>query len=880
MKKSIVLIITLLCSIQAFASHISGGELFYEYLGPGSAVNSNKYKITIRLFSDCHPADPSTTQILEEEVVVIGIYKNNGTTLQTSLPLTLQLPISEIELNTSTIPCLIMPPEVCYRIAIFTGTIDLPVSEEDYLLSWIRCCRTTNIANLSVSTGIGAIYTTKIPGTATLSTGNNSSPQFAVKDSALVCQNKDFILDFGASDPDGDDVSYSFCEAYSGGTMFDPNPGGPRGSGIPPALQLNALPYKAPFSGSSPLGPSVSINPATGKITGTAPATGRYVINVCATESRNGKVINVHRKDFILEVGNCDFAAAEPLPLSGLWCKDFAVTFSNNNSSSAIQSYHWDFGLPGATSEEASPVYTYADTGVYTIKLTVRGAGGCVDEASTTIGVYPGLKPKFEVTGSCFQTPFNFRDESTTNYGTINSWRWNFGESSGTSGVSAIQNPTYTYSNAGTRDVKLVVTNSKGCVDSITKPVEVKNVALLTLPFKDTLICSIDTLPLQATGTGTFAWTPAYNILNPGSSDPVVFPKESTTYVVSVTDEGGCTNKDSIRVNVLDFITVDAGNDTSVCRTDTLALNAVSAGLQFKWTPSSGIITSPNLKNPVAQPDITTTYVVTANLGKCEAKDSVRIKVAPYPEATAGPDVTVCYGNSTPLTANITGASFTWTPENSLLNSNTLMPVASPVSTTSYILTVLDTLGCPKPVNDTTVVTVIPPVNAFAGNDTMVVANQPLQLNAAGGSIYTWSPATGMSDPTIANPVVTLSALYDSVLYKVRVGTPEGCFGEDELKVIVFKTDPDIFIPTAFTPNRDGKNDVLKPLPIGIKAFHYFRIYNRWGQMIFSTSTSGSGWDGTVEGKEQATGTYVFMVQATDFLGRLISKKGTIVLIR
>ncbi|MEJ7682258.1 MAG: PKD domain-containing protein [Segetibacter sp.] len=465
MKKCLVIIITLLSFLQSSASHISGGELFYEYLGPGSLPNSSKYKITTRLFSDCHPIDPLNTQIIEDEVVVIGIYKNNGLILQSTVPLTLQLPISEIKLNTSTIPCLINAPEVCFRIGIFTGTVDLPVSADDYILTWVRCCRPNNIANLSVSSGIGATYTTKIPGTATLPIGNNSSPQFAVKDSALVCQNKDFILDFGASDPDGDDISYSFCEAYSGGTVFDPNPGGRLGGGIPEKLELDPLRYKAPFSGISPLGPLVIINPVTGKITGTAPTTGRYVINVCATESRNGKIINVHRKDFILEVGNCDFTAAEPLPLSGVSCKDFAVNFSNNNTSSAIQSYHWDFGVPGAASDEAAPVYTYADTGVYIVKLTVEGADGCIDEASTTIGVYPGLKADFNITGSCFQTPFVFKDRSTTNYGAINSWKWDFGDINSTSDVSDKQNSTYTYSDAGTRDVKLVVANTKGCAD-------------------------------------------------------------------------------------------------------------------------------------------------------------------------------------------------------------------------------------------------------------------------------------------------------------------------------------------------------------------------------------------------------------------------------
>jgi gliding motility-associated-like protein len=878
MKKSFALIITFLYFIQVSASHISGGELFYEYLGPGPSGNTGMYKVTIRLFSDCRPIDPEHSQKIEDEIIVIGIYNNGDSSLQTSLPLTLEGPITSIASNTASIPCLTSAPDVCFKVGVFTGITELPITIGGYTLTWIRCCRPKNLANLGISSGAGGTYVTTIPGTSLLPTGVNSSPQFAIKDTALVCQGRDFTIDFGASDPNGDSISYSFCEAYSGGSEYDPDPGAPGGGGIPQKLALSPLPYKAPYSGANPLGQSVSINPVSGKITGIAPGQGRYVINVCATEWRSGKPINVHRKDFILEVGNCDFAAAEPLPVTGVWCKDFAVTFSNNNSSSAIQSYHWDFGVANATSEEATPVFTYPDTGVYTIKLTVHGARGCVDEATTTIGVYPGLKPDFSFIGSCFMTPFTFKDQSTTAYGVINSWKWDFDDAV-PSDVSNIQNPTYKYSDTGTRNIKLIVTNSKGCIDSISKQAEVKRVAALSLPFKDTLICSIDTLALKAVGTGTFAWSPAYNIINPGTSEPFVFPKQTTTYVVSVKDEGGCENTDSLRINVLDSITVDAGADTSICRSDTLTLKAVSQGLQYSWTPSGSLITSPAAKNPVARPDTTTTYFVIANLGKCVAKDTVKVKVAPYPVALAGQDAVICYGNSAQLSGNITGASFAWSPQNSLSNSNTLTPVATPTITTSYVLTVHDTLGCPKPGYDTVVVNVIPPVRAFAGNDTVVIAGQPLQLNATGGRTYTWSPATGMNDPLIPDPIVTLSASYDSVTYKVRVGDG-GCFSEDELKVKVFKTGPDIFIPTAFTPNADGKNDILKPIPVGIKSFDYFRVYNRWGQMLFSTSSLGAGWDGTFEGKEQATGTYVFMAKATDYMGHVISKKGTIVLIR
>ncbi|GEO10271.1 PKD domain-containing protein [Segetibacter aerophilus] len=877
MKKLSILLITIFSFLQTFASHIAGGELFYEYIGQGNSTNTNKYRVTMRLFRDCH----SIGQTLQTERVVIGIYRTSGLTLYSKIELALQSPTPSIQLNTNAIPCLVNAPEVCFQIGVFTGTIDLPSTADGFTLSWVRCCRIENIGNLETTTGIGGTFVTKIPGQGILPSGNNSSPQFLIKDTALVCQNKNFILDFGATDSDGDQLTYSFCDAYSGGTSTNPNPG-TSPAGIPSSLSLNSLPYGAGFSGQSPLGASVKINPQTGKITGVAPAAGRYVINVCVTESRNGVAINEHRKDFILQVGDCDYTAAEPVPFTGAYCKDFKVTFSNNSSSSNIQSYFWDFGVTGSiadTSSSAQPTFTFPDTGSYKVKLIVRAAAGCVDTGITTLSVYPGFKPDFDFTGSCFQAPFNFNDKSTVTYGAINSWRWNFGDVSTAADTSRIKNPTYQYSDTGRRSVSLTVTSTKGCTETITKTVAVTDKPFLSLPFKDTLICSIDTLQLKAEGTGSFVWKPANNIINPNSANPLVYPKATTTYAVTVT-ENGCVASDTVRVNVLSFINVNAGADTSICIADSFLLRPLSQALQYQWTPTSQLSGSSNSKNVVAKPTTTTTYVVTANLGKCQARDSIKVVVAPYPVAKAGVDAAICFGDQVPLAATITGSSFRWSPANSLANETTLTPIAKPSQTTAYILAVSDTLGCAKPVYDTVMVKVIPKINAFAGNDTSIVANQPLQLNATGGSTYLWSPSTGMNNPSIANPTVTLGASYDSILYRVRVGVPEGCVQEDEVKVKVFKTGPDIFVPTAFTPNHDGKNDYFKPIAVGMKGLSSFKVFNRWGQLVYSSSVIDLGWDGTLGGKEQAPGTYVFLAEGTDYLGKTVFKKGTVILIR
>jgi gliding motility-associated-like protein len=215
-----------------------------------------------------------------------------------------------------------------------------------------------------------------------------------------------------------------------------------------------------------------------------------------------------------------------------------------------------------------------------------------------------------------------------------------------------------------------------------------------------------------------------------------------------------------------------------------------------------------------------------------------------------------------------------------LNNANSLAPIATPTNTTPYILTVYDNKGCPKPGSDTLLVTVLPKVNAFAGRDTAVVVGEPLQFNASGGISYQWTPATSLSNSTISNPRAEYDGSFDSIRYYLVVKDENGCSDEAQVSVRIFKTNPQIFVPTAFTPNGDGINDVFKPIPVGITTFEYFRVYNRWGQLVFSTSRSGAGWDGRIGGKDQGTGTFVWLVKGTDFTGKLVFAKGTVTLIR
>jgi gliding motility-associated-like protein len=165
---------------------------------------------------------------------------------------------------------------------------------------------------------------------------------------------------------------------------------------------------------------------------------------------------------------------------------------------------------------------------------------------------------------------------------------------------------------------------------------------------------------------------------------------------------------------------------------------------------------------------------------------------------------------------------------------------------------------------------------AFAGNDTVFIKDEPFQLNASGGGSYLWSPSTGLNDPTLPNPT---GVLQDDIVYTVTVTTPEGCTASDDIAITIFK-ESRVYVPSGFTPNGDGKNDTFLPYLIGIRSLDYFQVYNRWGQLVFQTRSSGQGWDGRFGGSQQPSGVYVWRLRAVDYAGKVYELKGSITLIR
>jgi len=354
----------------------------------------------------------------------------------------------------------------------------------------------------------------------------------------------------------------------------------------------------------------------------------------------------------------------------------------------------------------------------------------------------------------------------------------------------------------------------------------------------------------------------------------------SGSYTVMVKDANGCTASQPVSIAIINTAWANAGNTATICEGANTTLNSSSNGASFAWLPATGLSNAGTL-NPVAAPAVTTQYTLTATLGGCRATSSVLITVNPAPIADAGKDTAICYGQSVQLNGS-GGISYAWSPAGYLDNTSSSSPVCyQPSGNMSYQLTVTDVNNC-RSINKPAVnITVTPSPKIFAGNDTSVYINEPVQLNAvdinnSGFTQYRWSPADGLSNPSTQKPVAMTG---HPVTYTVVATTPNGCEGTGSISIKVFAA-AGIFVPNAFTPDGDGHNDLLRAIPIGIREFKYLAVFNRWGKRIFYTTNSATGWNGTINGKVQDNGIYVWMAAGINYKGDLLERRGTVLLVR
>ncbi|WP_282456869.1 PKD domain-containing protein [Chitinophaga sedimenti] len=256
------------------------------------------------------------------------------------------------------------------------------------------------------------------------------------------------------------------------------------------------------------------------------------------------------------------------------------------------------------------------------------------------------------------------------------------------------------------------------------------------------------------------------------------------------------------------------------------------------------------------------------------------VEVLPSPDIAITASTAVCLGEEAFFTATSTNAAspvMSWAWELGDQQTSQSDNFSHTYATGGQFIaraTATGTNGCPSETASATVRVVA--VNAFAGTDTLIAMGQPLQLNATGSSSFSWQPSTGLNNPFIANPVATLNA---DQTYVLTSTSGEGCVDMDTINIKVYRG-PEFWVPTGFTPNNDGLNDVFRAIAPGIPKIDYFRVWDRWGGEVFYTNQLSVGWDGRLNGRPMPMGTYVWAISGKDYMGRDVLRKGTVTLIR
>jgi len=512
-----------------------------------------------------------------------------------------------------------------------------------------------------------------------------------------------------------------------------------------------------------------------------------------------------------------------------------------------------------------------ATAGIY--QLIVTNSTACSDTALVTLKVNP--KPVLgndTAIAVCQGTSLNLTVVYNTN-GLATGWAKN--------GVPVI-NPAAV---ATPGLYQLVGTTALGCSDSASVTLTINPKPNLG---NDTIvnICQGDNLNLTTvynTGSNINHWTKGgIAVVNPAAVNTV------GVYQLISTNPAGCADTVLLTLIVNANPVVVINNPATICipQTTDLTLAAVTAGstpgLNYTYWQDAAVTIAYNNSTAATAG---TYYIKGISTFGCFDIKPVTVTTFALPVVTAGNDVGICDKDSVAtLSATVTNisapVSYDWQPaatggiSNPAAAATIVKPTATPQQ---YIITITDGYGCNYKVSDTVIVTKQPPVPAFAGNDTIAVTGLPHQLFATGGVNYIWSPDNVLNNPYVANPLATLYA--DSTLFSVIVIDNAGCKGYDSVWVKAYDGIT-YYVPNAFSPNGDGWNDVFRPVPVGIVATDYFRIFNRYGQLLFETSEWMKGWDGNYKGIPQAAANYVWVLRGKGRNGKIIEMRGNVVLVR
>jgi gliding motility-associated-like protein len=532
------------------------------------------------------------------------------------------------------------------------------------------------------------------------------------------------------------------------------------------------------------------------------------------------------------------------------------ATAQFTNSSTGGTSYQWSFGdsTPGSTAQ--APSHVFALPGTYTVTMVLSDSNGCLhaDSASLTVTVLPlPVAQAQSVPPICPGATATLSASGGTSY----SW-------SPALGLSATNVPNPQASPPQT--TSYIVTVSDAC-GSDTAQVTVTVIVPQVTVSPDASVCTGGSAILEATGGTSYAWAPPEGLSSTTAGTTTATPASTTTYTVTIASLEGCTVQRQVTVTVFGAAPPQALTDTVVCYGTSAQLQAAFADA-YAWRPANGI-TALTSRSPTVSPTSPTLYIVTVTNACGTVEDSAFVDVVRV-FALAGPDTLVCPGRPVQLFAS-GGIAYRWQPPSGLSNDTIAAPVAVAPQSTIYAVVVSDAIGC----SDTAFaqVQLRPWPHVQAGPDRTIEYGDVVQLTATGNGTLTWEPQEGLMGPDADAPRVRPE---ETTTYTVTVTDADGCTNTDRITIVVTGA---LYLPNTFTPNGDGYNDGFGALGKDIQEFELM-VFNRWGELIWTTNQLNGRWDGSFKGVESPIDTYVWRVRATEISGRFHEAVGHVNLVR
>lgn len=868
----LIIIICLFLGFYSSASHIVGGDVYYDYLG------NNQYRFFVSVYRDCNSNGAAFDSPLN-----FGVFRNVDNSRFNDFQFTFN-GSSLVPTNFNN-PCGIAPTNICTENAIYSQVITLPPIAGGYRVAYQRCCRGPNINNLINPDDTGLTLSIVVPGTAS-NNFQNSSPRFVNYPPLVLCNNDNLIFNHSATDPDGDNLVYSLVTPFAGGTSLNPAPN------PIPAPNYPFVNWSNGFSATQALGPSssISIDPVTGVISAFPTVTGRYVVGIQVQEFRNGVLLSSVIRDFIFQVFNCQITLDAVLPLqtqlpgyTGYCVNNLTVNFVNNSFGGST--YAWDFGVPGIITDVSSafaPSYTYPDTGTYIVKLVVNPGLACRDSTYMTVKLYNELNWSFSSTDtSClFGNSFNFVPITDAPL-TGSTFSWDFGPGSNPATSNLKNPPSVSFSNPGWQYITSTSTFGV-CTDTHLDSVYLipEPIADFQMPFN--YECDGLTVDFINTSQNSFNYNWSFGVNNDQSNlfqPSYTFPAGGTYTVQLIASSSAlCADTISKILKVSELMTVDFDNSPNQCLIgnsfDFVGTVAGPPSAVFTWDfgNNASIQTSnaTTVNGVVFSTFGNQTVTLTGQFDNCiTQKDTV---VFLFREPTVnfdfvdGIQCAPWRAQFIDLSIADTDISYEWDfGDGSPLDTNQ-NPSHVYVNPGNYVvtLTIRTNEGCigTFTVSQPDFINILPvPEASFSvSREQAHICDSEIEFTntSSGEDFHRFWLDEGATNSNQNQFSYAYSKSGYHAPYIVAYNN-EGCSDTALLRIYI---EPfSVFVPNAFTPDENEFNRYFKAKMWIDPVEWNMKIYNRWGEMIFETNDYNIGWDGTYQGRIMQTGLYTYKLR-------------------